>query len=106
MSQATATYRRTKQGEWVVMAPAATLRAGQAITVTTKAGARKTEIIDHVGRAFAAEGVQMAYGYLAPAAPVRGSRGPSHRGHACISGGDCSSFGRGKSCGGYDCDGW
>jgi len=25
---------------------------------------------------------------------------------ACVSGGNCSSFGSGKTCGGHDCDGW
>lgn len=104
-----ATYRKTKQGEWVVFAPAALLQPGGALTVHTKDGKAKLETITRVGREFTVDGVAMAYGYLAPrqtqAQPQRGSRGPSQR-HACVTGGDCSSFGRGQSCGGYDCDGW
>jgi len=31
---------------------------------------------------------------------------PDRAGQSCISGGNCSSFGDGSSCGGRDCDGW
>lgn len=45
--------------------------------------------------------------YAKPAAPVRT---PARRSYAkarkgCTTGGNCSSFGSGRSCGGHDCDG-
>lgn len=36
-----------------------------------------------------------------------GYGGPNSRGRkACITGGNCESFGSGRSCGGFDCDGF
>jgi hypothetical protein len=106
-----ATYRRTKSGEWVVMAPASTLRSGQTITVTKKDGSTKVETIAKVGKSFAASGTQMAYGYLTAretsARPTsRCERFAPRNRKACISDGNCSSFGNGRNCGGHDCDGF
>lgn len=70
----TATYRKTRNDEWVVMAPAADLQAGRKITVTKKDGTRKDEKIAKVGKTFEIDGVDMAYGYIAsemPATPAR-----------------------------------
>jgi len=64
-TQTTATYTKTQKGEWVVLAPAAALKAGATITVTKKDGTTKTETIESVGRAFERNGRQMAYGYPA-----------------------------------------
>lgn len=68
------TYRKTRQGEWVAYGPAAALRAGATVTVTKRSGETKAERIASVGRPFTAGGIQMAYGYLAPAAPVTQTR--------------------------------
>lgn len=64
----TANYRKTRQGEWVVMAPTTDLTAGATITVTKKSGETKTERIARVGRTFTVDGVEMAYGYIAAGA--------------------------------------
>ena len=37
-------------------------------------------------------------------AAVRRYSAPRRR--ACLTGGNCSSYGAGRSCGGHDCDGW
>lgn len=42
----------------------------------------------------------------APAQPRRAGAYQGRRGKACITGGNCSSFGSGRSCGGHDCDGY
>ena len=53
-------YRKTKDGRWVVCGPVSVVRAGAAVTVTTKAGARKVETIKSIGKPF--DG--MVYGYI------------------------------------------
>lgn len=106
MSQATATYRRTKQGEWVVMAPQYQLHAGMTIEVATKDGRTKTERIVRVGKGFLVAGTPMAYGYLAPKAAAPATAPHRSRRSSCPTGGNCSSFGDGRSCGADDCDGW
>lgn len=42
---------------------------------------------------------------VAPRKQVRTQSYRPARRAACITGGNCSSFGYGRSCGGYDCDG-
>ena len=64
-NNSTATYRKTKNDQWVVMAPVADLQAGRKITVTRKDGTTKDEKIDRVGNTFQIDGVDMAYGYIA-----------------------------------------
>ncbi len=62
----------------------------------------------------AAEVARIVAAKTAPApAPTAASRKSAPRGSyrprarkACITGGQCSSFGAGHSCGGHDCDGW
>jgi hypothetical protein len=84
----TATYRKTKTGEWVAFAPAAALVAGNTITVTKKDGSTKTETISSVGKPFEVNGVTMAYGYLAKTTRTTCTSTP--RGN-----------GRCRDCGGY-----
>ena len=65
---ASPTYRKTKAGEWVVFASKAQLdNCGMEIEVTTKAGKVKVESIGRIGRGFAVNGVEMAYGYITTA---------------------------------------
>ena len=47
----------------------------------------------------------MAYGYLAPKATTAPRQTRSTR-RECITGGNCSSFGTGRSCGAHDCEGY
>lgn len=110
------TYRKTKAGEWVAYGPAAVIRPGT-VTVTRRDGSTRTETIERAGKAFTAGGTQMAYGYLArtgrgsgyasaaDAAEYRRNRSAYSR-RRCVTGGNCSSFGSGQSCGAPDCDGY
>jgi hypothetical protein len=98
-------YRRTKSGQWVVMGPTDVIRPGATVEVVTKAGKVKVEHIASVGAPFDRDGVECVYGY-----PDESYRRYYRRyyggGKPCVTGGNCSSFGNGRSCGGYDCDGW
>jgi hypothetical protein len=102
MTNTNASYRKTKTGEWVVVAPARQLKAGATIAVHTKAGAVKIETIVSVGKPFTANGTEMAYGYLA-AAPKKRGRGLATGdvfGRACRDcGGDVQSWSDGVSLG-------
>jgi hypothetical protein len=71
-----ATYRKTAQGDWVVLACADVLKAGRQISVWKKDGTRKTETIERVGKTFQIDGIDVAYGYIARPARVQNhSRG-------------------------------
>lgn len=116
------TYRKTKQGTWVAYGPASEIKAGAEVTVTKANGDTKTERIESAGKPFTADGVQMCYGYLAARVPAsagkpagfasyedrneyRRNRSAYSR-RQCVTGGNCSSFGSGQSCGAPDCDGY
>ena len=109
-SSRVATYRKTKNGEWVVYGRAADLttacRNGGQVPVLRRSGDTKHETIARVGRAFTVDGVEMAYGYTGQAA--RSSSRPRYERHErrCPTDGNCSSFGSGRSCGSPDCDGY
>jgi hypothetical protein len=113
MLQATATpvtYRKTKTGEWVVFGPADRVTTGRQVNVRKKDGSIKLETVVSVGKPFQVDGQQMVYGYLDRGRPQSGSYSTPRQGHrqrrACITAGNCSSFGDGRDCGGYDCDGY
>lgn len=59
------TYRRTKQGTWVVFGPASEVKPGP-VTVTKKDGTTKVETVTGVGKPFQVNGVPHVYGYTAP----------------------------------------
>lgn len=110
---ATISYHKTKTGKWVVVGPVSSVLPGSAVTVTKRDGTTKTETVLSVGRPFtAADGVEKVYGYLAERT-TSAHAGPSgctcslHRQYrACRTGGNCSSVGSGRNCGGCDCDGF
>lgn len=101
---AVCSYRKTKNGSWAVMGPADLVRANRTVQVTKKDGSTKMEMIESVGKTFQVNGQTMVYGYLGERTETR-NHGYSGR-KSCVSGGDCSSFGSGRSCGGRDCDGY
>ena len=68
-------YRKTGSGEWVVMALATELVAGEKIAVTKRNGASREELIVRVGRPFSAGGHLMAYGYIATSVTASGRSG-------------------------------
>lgn len=76
-------YRKTKDGTFVVYGPASALvhakQNGVSVSVSTKAGKTKTEMIDRVGRAFDVAGVSMAYGYMAERVSSASGGGRSRR---------------------------
>jgi hypothetical protein len=119
MSTATGTkitYRKTKQGEWVAFGPARDIAPGRTIHISKK-GTRAvdTRRVEKVGKTFKVDGVECVYGYLAADRPARRARrfgAPATPAQArprprqCPTGGNCSSFGNGRSCGAHDCDGY
>ncbi len=106
---ATFTWRKAKTGEWVVFGDAKALRAavrgGFSVTVTSKSGNAKKVFPTRVGKTF---GDNLAYGYIEDDYNSRPSYGSSYSSsrRACVTGGNCSSFGNGRSCGSHDCDGY
>ena len=105
------TYTKLRDGSWGVRAPAGT-KAGDLISVTKRDGSTKPERVERV--LWQGDGVALCS--IAPSAPpassggsryyARSSGSGSGRRKACVSDGNCSSFGNGRSCGGYDCDGY
>lgn len=96
-----ATPARLRNGSWGARVQGA-VKAGDLILVKTKAGkvwdAQVTKVI------WAGEGVTLCA--TGPGStPAHRAYGRGH-GHACKTDGNCSSIGNGRSCGGYDCDGW
>jgi hypothetical protein len=75
-----ATWRKTKQGTWVVYATWADLDKAKfetgSISVTAKSGTTRDVAIEDIGNPFTVDGVQMAYGY--PKAEPRQSHGTSN----------------------------
>lgn len=67
---ATITYRKAKTGEWVAFGPVAELAAGQGVMIAKKDGGRDYAYLAKVGRSFAVDGVEMAYGYIDRNRPI------------------------------------
>lgn len=103
------TYTKLRSGNWGLRADHE-LRPGSTVTVTTRAGAAKTETVgQHV---WSGDGVHLyaisaAVGGTRTGGARSGGYGGGHgRRRQCTSGGNCSSIGSGRSCGGEDCDGY
>lgn len=104
----TATWRKTKRGEWVAFGNAEDLKAALdndlPITMVRKDGSTQTRDITKVGRAFAVNGVAMCYGYLRP--EDRRTTGKNMPGWAKMqaatrNSGKARSGGRCDECGGF-----
>lgn len=100
-------YAKLRDGTWGVRIEG-TAKPGDVVKVTTKAGVEKQETVKAV--VWSDKGVS-----LCSIEPRARDRAPSDRtqyaggrarGYKCVTGGDCSSFGNGKNCGGAGCDGW
>ncbi|GAB3251402.1 hypothetical protein [Kineosporia babensis] len=109
------TYRTTKNGAKVVYGPASQVIAGRTVAVVKANKSVEHVAIASIGKPFAVGSVQYVYGYLTaqtstPSKPRSGwsnaSRNRYGNRRSCVSGGNCSSFGNGSSCGGHDCDGY
>lgn len=57
-------FRQTKKGEWVAFGPISRLHTGPC-AVAKRDGSARTVTVERIGRAFAVDGVDCAYGYLA-----------------------------------------
>lgn len=88
MSNQTATFKRTKSGEWVISGPASIVKTGT-VTVTKKDGSRKTVTVERVGKDFQAGGRTCRYGYLA--AERSAAARPQRSGHRSECG-ECGEF--------------
>lgn len=95
-------FRKTKTGEWVAYGPVTSMEAGCVHAIAKANGATTDFYINRVGKSFLVDGVKMAYGYGETPARATASRPVS----SCVTGGNCSSFGSGRSCGAHDCDGY
>jgi len=58
-------YRKTKQGLWVVCGKAGEVKVGK-VTVTKKDGSTKTETVESIGKPFSTSSGEMVYGYIKP----------------------------------------
>jgi len=108
----TTTYTKLKSGEWGVRM-AGTPKVGARVSVSKKDGSTKTETIARV--VWSGDGISLcaiAKGDGAKGKNWDASRfngyGRARGGYAkaCVTGGNCSSLGSGRSCGGHDCDGY
>ena len=77
---ATLTYRKTRQGEWVVFGPRAAMwddlynKPAGSVVVVKKDGSKKIESIARLGSAFQADGVECCYGYISKTASAPRTR--------------------------------
>lgn len=120
-------YRFIKGADdtWCIAGPIedmrAAVRSGDPVIITKKSGdeskVKLTGAIsdgDHPGEGVTRDFVNVQAprtGRRVPppqthSAAVRRAYGARRRQKACITGGNCSSFGNGRSCGGYGCDGF
>lgn len=110
------TYTKLKTGEWGVRGPVAEVKAGAVVTVTKKSGEAKQETVSRIlwtdgTVALAAIGAQQSSGKRRGGTwdpdQFRGyGRARGGWAKSCPTGGNCSSFGSGRSCGSPDCDGF
>ena len=102
-------YRQV-DGEWVAYGtPQSGIVAGvKTVTVQRKDGTTEVRTVTRVEQAPVVEGIAYSYAYLEPRPGPDRPRRRAYRSRSkgCISGGNCSSFNDGRSCGADDCDGW
>jgi len=86
MTTMTASYRKTKQGQWVVMAPVAMIeKCRGAIRVTKRDGSSKIENYGRLGSPFNVNGTKFVYAYITKSAPQYTVRAVerAHCGYPC-----------------------
>lgn len=105
--------RKNSSGETVVYGPTSKVRVGQVLAADAPIGGNVQPYdVVRLGKPFMAGNVEMVYGHLGGTARPQQRRqasapprGAYRSGGRCVTDGQCSSFGDGSSCGGYDCDG-
>lgn len=95
---ATATPTKLRDGSWGAKV-AGKVAKGDVVTIQARSGKTWQATVSRV--VWTGDGVSI----VATESDRPQSRG-GRRGRACITDGNCSSFGSGRSCGGYDCDGY
>jgi hypothetical protein len=95
-----ATWRKNRNGEWVVFGPASEVLEGGTVTVTKKSGETSSVRIERVSKRFKVNGVDHVYG--TPARRDSGTRQSSGGGNRCA---DCGCPLRGKGTLRYDSSG-
>ena len=117
LTEASVTYTKLKTGDWGLRIQGS-VKPGDAVTVSKKNGDVKRETVGKV--VWTGNGISLATiglsnqkssssrsGSSWDSDKFNGygrSRGGWHK--SCVTDGNCSSIGSGKSCGGYDCDGY
>lgn len=99
-----ATPTKLRSGEWGAKVQTADIREGQAVEITTKGGKSWVATVTKV--VWRGDGVAIVATGQRARPVARDDRYYGSNGRRCITDGNCSSFGTGRSCGGYDCDGW
>lgn len=111
-----ATPTKLRSGAWGAKVQSSSVRKGDEITITTKSGKSWTATVTKV--IWSGDGVSIVATESNDRPSDRGSRNwdpdafngyGRKRGRyrkACVTGGNCSSMGSGRSCGGFDCDGY
>lgn len=94
-----ATWRKNRNGEWVVFGPASEVLEGASVTVTKRSGESKSVRIERVSKRFKVNGVDHVYG--TPARRASSDR-QSSGGNRCA---DCGRPLRGKGTLRYDSSG-
>lgn len=108
------TWKKTAEGEWAILGPASVITRGATVEVKTRAGKVSQVTIGDVLTTDARDGIDMVIGFPVETKTTKAAttgwskasqrrRGTSKR---CATGGNCSSYNSGQSCGGHDCDGW
>lgn len=64
MSTTTATWRKTKQGQWVAFGPVGLVQTGKTAAISTRDGKVACYTVASVGKTFQVDGVACRYGYL------------------------------------------
>ncbi len=104
----TNSWAKGKDGSWLVRGAAG--QRGRAVAVTKRDGSVQTVV---VAREVWTDGTVALYAVESSAAQATTGRASNYdrrpsAGYrpACKTGGNCSSFGSGRDCGGRDCDGF
>lgn len=111
-------FKKDADGEWGITGPVDQIKPGATIDVTKRNGQTSTVTVATVADEPGEDGNIFAW-IKATARPrtsshtsprrgstARRSASTPHRRRSCRTGGNCSSFGDGRSCGGHDCDGY
>jgi len=127
MSEQRITFTKGDEGQWMLKVPADQwVEGAEAVATRSNGSTTRVRLGDWFEQMDGGAFLMVAFESLDPK-PATASRKPrqssetftraqaiafrnghygrsTSRRHACITGGNCSSVGSGRSCGGYDCD--